>query len=82
VTLDLHTQGFLDALARIDKRKQMPIYDYKCNTCDLKMTLIRKITEPAPIPLCANCVKDLVRVYDAPGVTFKGTGWAGKENKK
>ncbi len=53
----------------------MPIYDYKCNTCDLKMTLIRKISEPAPIPLCANCVKDLVRVYDAPGLTFKGTGW-------
>jgi putative FmdB family regulatory protein len=53
----------------------MPIYDYKCNTCDLKMSVIRKIDEPDRIPLCANCVKDLVRVYDAPGVTFKGTGW-------
>jgi putative FmdB family regulatory protein len=79
VTLDLHTQGFLDALARIDKRKQMPIYDYKCNTCDLKMSVIRKIDEAERTPLCANCVKDLVRVYDAPGVTFKGTGWAAKD---
>jgi putative FmdB family regulatory protein len=60
----------------------MPIYDYKCNTCDLNMSVIRKIDATERTPLCANCVKDLVRVYDAPGVSFKGTGWAGKENKK
>jgi putative FmdB family regulatory protein len=53
----------------------MPYYDYKCNTCDLKMSVIRKIDEPERNPLCANCVKDLVRVYDTPAVTFKGTGW-------
>jgi putative FmdB family regulatory protein len=78
VTLDLHTQGFLDALARIDERKKrnlMPIYDYKCKTCDLKMSVIRKIDEPDRTPLCATCVKDLVRVYDTPAVSFKGTGW-------
>lgn len=43
------------------------------------MSVIRKIDEPDRIPLCVNCAKDLVRVYDAPGVSFKGTGWAGKE---
>jgi putative FmdB family regulatory protein len=57
----------------------MPIYDYKCNTCDLKMSVIRKIDEKERTPLCANCVKDLVRVYDTPAVTFKGTGWASKD---
>ena len=58
----------------------MPIYDYKCKTCDLKMSVIRKIDEPERTPLCANCVKDLVRVYDSPpAVTFKGNGWAAKE---
>jgi putative FmdB family regulatory protein len=78
MTLDPHTQGFLDALGRIDKRKKrnlMPIYDYKCKTCDLKMSVIRKIDEKERTPLCANCVKDLVRVYDTPAVAFKGTGW-------
>jgi putative FmdB family regulatory protein len=53
----------------------MPSYDYKCKTCDLKMVLTRTLKEPERIPICVNCVKDLVRVYDAPAVTFKGTGW-------
>jgi putative FmdB family regulatory protein len=78
VTIDLHTQGFLDALARIDarkERKEMPTYDYKCKTCDLKMSVIRKIDEAERTPLCINCAKDLVRVYDSPSVTFMGIGW-------
>ena len=57
----------------------MPYYDYKCNTCDLKMSVLRKIDEKERTPLCANCVKDLVRVFGAPAVTFNGTGWAAKE---
>jgi putative FmdB family regulatory protein len=53
----------------------MPTYDYKCKTCELKMSVIRKIEDKERTPLCANCVKDLVRVYDAPAVTFMGIGW-------
>ena len=53
----------------------MPTYDYKCKTCELKMSVIRKIDEPDRTPLCTNCAKDLVRVYDAPAVTFMGIGW-------
>jgi putative FmdB family regulatory protein len=53
----------------------MPTYEYKCKTCDLKMRVIRGITEPERTPICTNCVKDLVRVYDAPAVTFMGIGW-------
>jgi len=43
------------------------------------MSVLRKIDEKERTPLCANCVKDLVRVFGAPAVTFKGMGWAGKE---
>jgi putative FmdB family regulatory protein len=53
----------------------MPTYDYKCKTCDLKMSVIRGIQEQERTPLCTNCRKDLVRVYDAPAVTFMGIGW-------
>ena len=83
MTLDLHTQGFLDALARIDARKEkkeMPVYEYKCKTCELTMKVVRKISEPERNPgPCVNCLTDLVRVYDAPALTFNGTGWASKE---
>jgi putative FmdB family regulatory protein len=53
----------------------MPTYDYKCKTCDLKMIVIRKINEPERTPICINCVKDLVRVYESPAVAFMGIGW-------
>jgi putative FmdB family regulatory protein len=53
----------------------MPTYHYRCKTCDLKMVVIRKLDEPERTPICVNCVKDLVRIYDSPAVTFKGTGW-------
>jgi putative FmdB family regulatory protein len=54
----------------------MPVYDYKCNTCDLTMTVIRSIKDTESNPICVNCAKELSRVYDsAPAVTFKGNGW-------
>jgi putative FmdB family regulatory protein len=53
----------------------MPTYDYKCKTCDLKMVVIRTLTEKERKPICPNDAQSLVRVYDAPAVTFKGIGW-------
>ena len=78
MTLDPHTQGFLDALQRIDARrkKEMPAYDYKCNTCDLTMTILRGITEDELKPICVKCQAEMTRSYDsAPAVTFLGIGW-------
>ena len=73
--IDLHTQGFLDALDRIDKRKQMPTYDYRCPKCSMRMVVIRRLQEKERKPICANDATELVREYQAPVVQFKGTGW-------
>ena len=70
--IDLHTQGFLDALARIDKRKQMPTYDYRCPKCDMRMVVIRRLEEKERTPVCVNDATSLVRAYSAPAVQFKG----------
>jgi putative FmdB family regulatory protein len=54
----------------------MPVYDYRCPTCDLHMTIIRGIKDTESLPICVNCAKEMQRSYDsAPAVTFKGTGW-------
>jgi putative FmdB family regulatory protein len=54
----------------------MPVYDYRCPTCDLHMTIIRGIKDTESLPICVNCAKEMQRSYEsAPAVTFKGTGW-------
>ena len=70
--IDLHTQGFLDALARIDKRKQMPSYDYRCPECAMRMVVIRSLKEEERKPICPNDATELVRDYSPPAVQFKG----------
>ena len=57
----------------------MPTYDYKCNTCNLHMVVIRTLTEKERTPVCPNDGASLVREYTAPGVAFKGKGW-GKDD--
>jgi putative FmdB family regulatory protein len=53
----------------------MPTYEYKCSTCGMTMTVIRGIKEKERAPICVNDAKELTRVYDAPPVHLKGTGW-------
>jgi putative FmdB family regulatory protein len=75
MNLDPHTQGFLDALDRIDKRKLMPTYDYKCPKCEMTMVVIRTLKEEERKPICVNDAIELVRDYTPPPVQFKGTGF-------
>lgn len=57
----------------------MATYDYHCPTCQATTKEVRSITEDAPKPLCGNCEVEMVRSYTAPGLQFKGNGWAGKK---
>ena len=50
----------------------MPIYEYKCQKCEISMELEKSIHEEAD-PLC--CGESMSRVYGSFGITFKGTGW-------
>jgi putative FmdB family regulatory protein len=54
----------------------MPAYDYKCNTCDYTMTIIRGIAEDELKPICVKYQAEMCRSYDsAPAVQFLGIGW-------
>jgi len=56
----------------------MPLYDYKCSACDIKIEVIRAINATDK-PLCADCGLEMQQVYSAPAIQFKGSGWAGKD---
>ncbi len=52
----------------------MPIYEYECSTCQLHFEQ-RQSFDDSSLPHCPNGHDDVRRVYRAPGVLFKGSGW-------
>ena len=55
----------------------MPIYEYKCVTCQIAFEIEKSIHEEA-YPIC--CGMEMSRVYGTFGIQFKGYGW-GKDAK-
>jgi len=51
-------------------------YDYKCS-CGEVATVSRSIKDEENVPLCPKCQQPMQRVYSAPLIDFKGTGWTG-----
>lgn len=50
----------------------MPVYDFECKTCN---KLVEQ-TENIPMP-CSTCGIVMTRIWTAPSIQFKGTGWGG-----
>jgi putative FmdB family regulatory protein len=53
----------------------MPIYEYACVECDKSDEITRGFHDPEVIPPCPLCGYKMARVYQSPGVQFKGTGF-------
>jgi putative FmdB family regulatory protein len=58
----------------------MPIYEYACIECDTKNEISRKVDEQETIPTCISCGYRMMRVYSAPGISFKGSGFYKTDN--
>ena len=54
----------------------MPSYDYRCTTCQHVTTVTKAVTDDT-VPACAECGAPTNRIYTAPAISFKGTGWGG-----
>jgi putative FmdB family regulatory protein len=50
----------------------VPIYEYKCVTCQITMEIEKSIHEEHQ-PIC--CGMEMHRVWGTFGISFKGTGW-------
>lgn len=54
----------------------MPVYEFECRDClDSRLTVSYPITSDVPVYKCSVCGHTMVRVYSAPAVTFKGSGF-------
>lgn len=53
----------------------MPTYEYACINCDKTVEITRSIHEPSDTQQCPDCGYNLVRVFSAPGIQFKGSGF-------
>jgi putative FmdB family regulatory protein len=53
----------------------MPTYEYKCNQCEHMFETIRSYRERETEIDCPKCGLASTRVYSAPAVVFKGTGF-------
>ncbi len=63
----------------------MPLYEYECTECGHRTELLQRHGDP-PLAKCPQCGSAVRKLFSAPAVQFKGTGWyvtdyAGKGKK-
>ena len=59
----------------------MPCYDYKCPECGHTREITSSVYEVTGLRLfCPYDNTEMRRLFSAPGLVFKGTGWAGKSS--
>lgn len=51
----------------------MPIYEYECDACSLRIERLQRVGDPAPP--CPQCDGPMQRLLSAPAFQFKGSGW-------
>ena len=52
----------------------MPIYDYRCDHCGHAFSQVQSFKDQAA-EKCPNCGKRPRRLFSAPALLFKGSGW-------
>jgi putative FmdB family regulatory protein len=52
----------------------MPLYEYECTQCAERVEIIQNLSDP-PHAHCAKCGGDMKKLFSAPAIQFKGTGW-------
>jgi putative FmdB family regulatory protein len=56
----------------------MPIYEYKCEICNTNVETKYHFEFG---PECESCGRNMTRVWHAPGIQFKGSGFYKTDNR-
>ena len=54
----------------------MPIYEYRCNSCNIQFELRQKFSDP-PADKCPKCGGTVHKLVSAASFSLKGAGWYG-----
>jgi putative FmdB family regulatory protein len=54
----------------------MPVYEYRCNTCNIQFELRQKFSDP-PADRCPKCGGTVRKEVSAASFSLKGAGWFG-----
>lgn len=52
----------------------MPVYDYKCQECDVTRTITISIKHEDFVMKC-DCGREMVKVFGVGAVSFRGSGF-------
>ena len=58
----------------------MPKYEYACKSCGEHLEVVQSFTD-APLTECPACGGPLRKVFSAPAITFKGSGFYRTDNR-
>ncbi len=52
----------------------MPTYEYRCKACGHDLEVVQSFTDD-PLTTCEACGGELRKLFGAPGIAFKGSGF-------
>ena len=58
----------------------MPKYEYACKSCGERLEVVQRFTDD-PLTECPACGGVLRKVFSAPAITFKGSGFYKTDNR-
>jgi putative FmdB family regulatory protein len=59
----------------------MPLYDYSCEQCGSHFEKRLSFSDDPASVICPNGHREIRRVYLAPSVVFKGSGWYSTDHR-
>jgi putative FmdB family regulatory protein len=59
----------------------MPTYEYACRACEHRFDIVQKMSDD-PLVICPECGGELRKVFTAPSISFKGSGFYATDHGK
>ena len=61
-------------------RPGMPTYEYVCRSCGRMFEIVQSMSDP-PLTICDGCGGELRKVFTAPAISFKGSGFYATDSR-